>query len=123
MAGSSFRMSLTLAESGDDHVVYASTDDGFNDDDASEAGDDFANHHTTAPSSKLGPADLIDLSDGDFATSPSDTADNSPSKANQPVPPQPDAPLPGDKQNSSLDNYPQATKTPDPSAQPFVPLE
>lgn len=123
MAGSSFRMSLTLAESGDDHVVYASTDDGFNDDDASEAGDDFANHHTTAPSSKLGPADLIDLSDGDFATSPSGTADNSPSKANQPVPPQPDAPLPGDKQNSSLDNYPQATKTPDPSARPFVPLE
>ncbi|KAJ0360800.1 hypothetical protein COL26b_013960 [Colletotrichum chrysophilum] len=123
MAGSSFQMSLTLAESGDDHVVYASTDDGFNDDDASEAGDDFANHHTTAPSSKLGPADLIDLSDGDFATSPSGTADNSPSKANQPVPPQPDAPVPGDKQNSSLDNYPQATKTPDPSAQPFVPLE
>ncbi|KAI8169159.1 hypothetical protein K4K49_004757 [Colletotrichum sp. SAR 10_70] len=123
MAGSSFRMSLTLAESGDDHVVYASTDDGFNDDDASEAGDDFANHHTAAPSSKLGPADLIDLSDGDIATSPSGNADNSPSKANQPVPPQPDAPLPGDKQNSSLDNYPQATKTPDPSAQPFVPLE
>ncbi|CAI0648314.1 unnamed protein product [Colletotrichum noveboracense] len=123
MAGRSFRMSLTLAESGDDHVVYASTDDGFNDDDASEAGDDFANHHTTAPSSKLGPADLIDLSDGDFATRPSETADNSPSKANQPVPPQPDAPLPGDKQNSSLDNYSQATKTPDPSAQPFVPLE
>ncbi|KAI8264113.1 hypothetical protein K4K58_012473 [Colletotrichum sp. SAR11_239] len=123
MAGSSFQMSLTLAETGDDHVVYASTDDGFNDDDASEAGDDFANHHTTAPSSKLGPADLIDLSDGDFATSPSGTADNSPSKANQPVPSQPDAPFPGDKQNSSLENYPQATKTPDPCAQPFVPLE
>ncbi|KAI8172065.1 hypothetical protein KHU50_005176 [Colletotrichum sp. SAR 10_65] len=123
MAGSSFKMSLTLAETGDDHVVYASTDDGFNDDDASEAGDDFANHHTTAPSSKLGPADLIDLSDGDIATSPSGTADNSPSKANQPVPSQPDAPFPGDKQNSSLENYPQATKTPDPSAQPFVPLE
>ncbi|KAJ4999848.1 hypothetical protein K4K48_003407 [Colletotrichum sp. SAR 10_66] len=121
MAGSSFQMSLTLAESGDDHVVYASTDDGFNDDDASEASDDFVNHHTTAPPSRSGPADLIDLSDGDFATSPSGTADNS--KANQPLPPQPDAPLPGDKQNSSLDNYPQATKTPDPSAQPFVPLE
>ncbi|EQB46485.1 hypothetical protein CGLO_14458 [Colletotrichum gloeosporioides Cg-14] len=123
MAGSSFQMSLNLTESGDDHVVYASTDDGFNDDDASEASDDFANDRTTAPPSRSGLADLIDLSDGDFASSPSGTADSSPSKANQPVPPQPDAPFPGDKQNSSLDNYPQATKTPDPNAQPFVPLE
>ncbi|KAK2764186.1 hypothetical protein CKAH01_15792 [Colletotrichum kahawae] len=123
MAGSSFQMSLTLAEGGDDHVVYASTDDGFNDDDASEAGDNFANHTPSAPSSRSGPADLIDLSDGDYATSPSGTADSSPSKDNQPLPRQPDAPFPGDKQNPSLDNYPQATKTPDPSAQPFVPLE